>query len=74
MVDILFILEEYDKITKILERNLEYFQQIGDPYGRIITLTKLGILNFFLGLNNFNISFQYIQKALEIINQIKLSA
>ncbi|TFG28363.1 MAG: tetratricopeptide repeat protein [Promethearchaeota archaeon] len=73
LVDILFILEEYDKITKILERNLEYFQQIGDPYGSIITLTKQGILNFFLGSNNFNISFQYIQKALEIINQIKLS-
>ncbi|MFX1340248.1 MAG: tetratricopeptide repeat protein [Promethearchaeota archaeon] len=72
LVDILFLLKEYDKIDKILKRNLEYFSQMEDPYGTIITLTKIGKLNYFLGPQNFNSSFQSLLEALEMINKIKI--
>ncbi len=72
IVDILFILKDYDKIDKFLKRNLDYFRQMGDPYGSIITLTKIGKLYYFLGPDNFNLSFQALLEALEIINKIKI--
>jgi len=72
LVDILFILKDYDKIDNILKRNLDYFKQIGDPYGSIITLTKIGKLNYFLGPEKFDFSFQSLFEALEIINKIKI--
>ncbi len=72
IVEILFILEDYDKIDKILKRNLDYFRQIGDPYGIIISLTKIGKLFYFLGPDNSILSFQALLEALEIINIIKI--
>jgi len=73
LVDILFNLKDYDKIDKILKRNLEYFRQIGDYYGIIITLIKIGKLNYLIGPDKFDSSFKNLLKALEIINRIKVN-
>ncbi len=72
LVDILFLLKDYDKTDKILRRNLDYFKQIGDPYGSIITLTKIGKLHYLLGPDNYIPSFQVLSEALEIINKIEI--
>ena len=74
LVEILFNLEDYDKIDKILNRNLEYFRQIGDPYGIIITLTKIGKLDYLIGPDKFNSSIKNLLEALEIVNRIKITA
>ena len=73
LVEILFNLEDYDKIDKILNRNLEYFRQIGDPYGIIITLTKIGKLDYLIGPDKFNSSIKNLLEALEIVNRIKIT-
>ncbi|TFG09694.1 MAG: tetratricopeptide repeat protein, partial [Promethearchaeota archaeon] len=73
LVDILFNLKDYDKIDKILRRNLEYFRQIGDPYGIIITLTKIGKLNYLIGPDKFNFSLKFLLEALEMVNRIKIN-
>ena len=72
LVDVLFLLKDYDKIDKILTRNLDYFKQIGDPYGCIITHTKIGKLHYLLGPDDYNPSFQALSQALEIIHKIEI--
>jgi len=71
LVDVLFSLKNYDKIKIILNRNLEYFRQSGDIYGTIISLIKLGRLNYHLGYENYQYSQQYLIEALDLINNIK---
>jgi len=68
-VDILFQLKNYDKIERILNRNLDYFKQIGDTYGVIITTIKIGKLNYYLGSDNYVYSHQKLIEALELINR-----
>ncbi len=72
IVDILFLLKNYDKIERILNRNLDYFKQIGDTYGIIISLIKIGKLNYHLGINNYQYSHQKLIEALELINSGEL--
>ncbi|MFX1394882.1 MAG: tetratricopeptide repeat protein [Promethearchaeota archaeon] len=71
LVDVLFSLKNYDKIKILLNRNLEYFRQSGDTYGTIISLIKLGRLNYHLGSNNYQYSQEYLIDALDLINNIK---
>ncbi|MFX0072938.1 MAG: tetratricopeptide repeat protein, partial [Candidatus Hermodarchaeota archaeon] len=72
LVEILFKIRDYDKINRILQRNLDYFKEIKDPYGVIITLQKFGKLNYFLGPSYFNKAFQYIKESLELISRIQI--
>jgi len=71
LVEILFLLKNYDKIERILNRNLDYFKQISDTYGVIITLTKIGKLNYHLGANNSEFALQKLIEALELINGLE---
>ncbi len=71
LVDVLFLLMNYDKIKRILDRNLDYFQQIGDISGVIITLTKMGKLNYELGPNYYELSSKRLNDALELINRLE---
>ena len=73
LVDVLFLLKNYDRIGNILRRNIQYFEHIRDIYGTIITLTKLGKLNFYLGEGNYFKAFQDLKKALEMIENISSS-
>ncbi|MFW9899435.1 MAG: tetratricopeptide repeat protein [Candidatus Thorarchaeota archaeon] len=71
LIDVLFSLKNHDKVKKILNRNLEYFRQSGDLYGTIISLTKLGKLNYHLGSNNYQYSHQNLKDALDLINSVR---
>ena len=72
IVDILFLLKNYDKIKRILTRNLDYFKQTGEIYGVIITLIKIGKLNYHLGSDNYEYSHEKLIEALELINSAEL--
>jgi len=67
----LLLLKNYDKAKKILNRNLEYFRQSGDMYGIIISLIKLGRLNYLLGPNNYEYSHKNLNDALDLIYFLK---
>lgn len=69
-VDVLFSLCNYEKIDRILKRNLEYFRQIGDLYGTIISISKIGKLNYYLGPEHYNKSYQNFRETLDLIKQI----
>ncbi len=67
MVDILFLLRDYERIEKILKRNLSYFEQVGDAYGYLITISKLGKL-YYLGEKNYTLALEHFNKTQEIIS------
>ena len=71
LVDVLFLLKNYDKAKKILNRNLEYFRQTGDMYGIIVSLIKLGKLGYYLGSNSYNYSHKNLVDALDLIYILK---
>ena len=70
LVEVLFLLNEYDRIEKILKRNLEYFERIGDTYGIIISLIKIGKLSYHLGANSHKRALENLIGALEMINKL----
>ncbi|MFX0031564.1 MAG: tetratricopeptide repeat protein [Candidatus Hodarchaeota archaeon] len=71
LVEILFNFKDYDRISKILKRNLEFFERDQDLYGVIQTLVKYGKLNYFLGEINYEESYQYFNNALNLIDKIQ---
>ncbi len=71
LVDILFLLKNYDEAKKILNRNLEYFRQIGDLYGIIVSVIKLGKLGYYLGVNSYKTSHKNLVDALDLISLLK---
>ncbi|MFX1397864.1 MAG: tetratricopeptide repeat protein [Promethearchaeota archaeon] len=70
LVDVLFSLNNYEPIEKILDRNAFIFNQTGDVNGTIITLMKYGKLNYHLGVDYFNKSLKRLNDSLELINKI----
>jgi tetratricopeptide (TPR) repeat protein len=70
LVELLFLLKEYEKIEGILKRNLEYFRYINDNYGIIISLTKIGKLYYNLGENHFRQANQSLKDSLDLIKKI----
>jgi len=71
LVEILFIFKDYDRISKILKRNSEFFEKNQDLYGVIQTLVKYGKLNYFLGEIYYEESYQYFNNALNLIGKIQ---
>jgi len=70
LVELLFYLKEYEKIERILKRNLEYFRYTNDNYGVIISLTKMGKLYYYLGENYYRQANQNLKDALDLITKI----
>lgn len=71
LVELLFLLKEYEKIERILKRNLEYFRYTNDDYGVIISLSKMGKLYYFLGENHYKQANQCLKDSLDIIKKIR---
>ena len=71
LVEVLFILKNYDRIKKILQRNIAFFKKKKDFYGRIITNLKYGKLYFYLEGNYYDKAFDNLSKALELIKRIE---
>ncbi len=71
LVETLFYLKDYDRIKKILLSNSNYFEQNHDIYGMIQTLIKYGKLYYFLGEENYELSYQQLHQALTLIEKVK---
>ena len=71
LVEILFKFKNYDRISKILKRNSEYFEKNQDIYGVIQTLIKYGKLYYFRGEPNYDQSYQNFNHALSLIKKIE---
>lgn len=70
IVEILFILQDYDRIKKILNKNYEFFKQNNDIFGLITTYSKYGKLYFYLGENYYEKAYEYLKKSLDLIGNI----
>ncbi len=71
MVEILLSLEDYDRVKRILKRNLDFFIQADDIYGVIHTRTKYGKMFYLLGEEYYDQSFNYFTSVIELVNGIK---
>ena len=71
LVEILLSLEDYDRVKRILKRNLNYFIKSDDIYGVIQTRTKYGKMYYHLGEDYYDQSFKCLIGALELIDGIK---
>lgn len=70
LIEVLFELENYDRIKRILNRNTDFFKQQNDYYGLAITYTKYGKLYFQLG-NNYNKAHNFFSNSLDFIGDIE---
>ena len=71
MVEILLSLEDYDRVKRILKRNLDFFIRTDDIYGVIQTHIKYGKMFYHLGDEYYDQSFDYLTGALKLIDGIK---
>ena len=69
LVEVLYLLKDYDRIKKILVKNLEFFKENEDIYGIIQTEIKYGKLYYIIG-ENYDESHQHLTEALELIKRI----
>ncbi|MFX1273772.1 MAG: tetratricopeptide repeat protein [Promethearchaeota archaeon] len=70
LVDVLFLLNDYEFIGKILDRNAFIFNQTGNINGTINTLIKYGKLNFNLGEKFYDKAIKLLNEALDLIHKI----
>ncbi len=71
LVEILISLKDYDRVTKILKNNLEFFTKTNDVYGIIQTRIKYGKLYYYLGEEYYDQSYQSFTNVLELVDTIK---
>ncbi len=71
LIEILFVLKDYDRIKKILKRLEDFFNNNKDIYGLITTTLKYGKLYFFLGENYYDTSYDKLIDALDLVNKIE---
>ncbi len=70
LVEVLYLLKDYDLIKRILANNLAYFKDNEDVYGIITTNIKYGKLYYLIG-EDYSESHQHLNTALELINGLK---
>lgn len=71
IAEILMLLNQFHDAHKRLSQNLRYFQSKNDVYGIINTYNKLGKLVFLNNTQNYQKSISYLEKALDLIEQIQ---
>ncbi len=68
LVEILFTLKDFERISRILDRNYHFFNDNNDKYGTIITLIKYGKLCYYKGEDYYDQSLNHFSDALVLIN------
>ncbi|MBD3214490.1 MAG: tetratricopeptide repeat protein [Candidatus Lokiarchaeota archaeon] len=71
IVEVLFVLQDFERIKKILKKNYNYFSQNNDIFGLINTYSKYGKLYFYLGENYYEKAYEYLNNAMELAKQIE---
>jgi tetratricopeptide (TPR) repeat protein len=69
LVEILYLLKDYDRIKRILAKNAEFFKENEDIYGMVKVHIQYGKL-FYLISDNYDESHQHLTEALELINRL----
>ncbi len=69
LVEVLYLLHDYDRIKKILEKNSKFFKEDEDIYGIIQTEIKYGKLYYLIG-EDYDESSQHLNDALELIKKL----
>ncbi len=69
LVEVLYLLHDYDRIKKILEKNSKFFKEDEDIYGIIQTEIKYGKLYYLIG-EDYDESSQHLNEALELIKKL----
>lgn len=70
LVEVLYLLRDYDRVGRILSKNAEFFKQNEDIYGIISNEIKFGKLYFLQG-EDFDLAYQYLNRAFDLIESIK---
>jgi len=70
LINVLFLLKNFELINKLLDRNAFIFNQMGNIHGTINTLIQYGKLNYNLGEKYYNKSIEFLNEALNLINKI----
>ncbi|MHA2183353.1 MAG: tetratricopeptide repeat protein [Promethearchaeota archaeon] len=70
LVEILYQLRDFERIKRILKRNLEFFKEQEDIYGIITIEIKYGKL-YYLTNEDYDFSFKHLDDALNLIISIK---
>ncbi|MBD3339323.1 MAG: hypothetical protein GF353_09450, partial [Candidatus Lokiarchaeota archaeon] len=69
-IDVLIKLKQFHEASEILKRNKDYFEKTQDLYGKIISLNKMGKLNFHLGASYYEISYNQFKISESIIKKL----
>ena len=70
LIEVLYLLKDYERIKRILTRNSEFFKEHEDIYGIIVTLIKCGKLYFISG-EDYELAHEKLNNALELINKVE---
>jgi tetratricopeptide (TPR) repeat protein len=70
LVEVLYLLKDYDRINRILDRNILFFKENEDLYGTVQTQIKYGKLYFFQG-EDYDLAYESFSNALKLIEEVK---
>ncbi|MFX1278640.1 MAG: tetratricopeptide repeat protein [Promethearchaeota archaeon] len=70
IVEVLYLLKDFNRIKKILARNMEFFTQKGDAYGIITTKIKYGKLYYLIG-EDYNLANEEFTTVLQLIETVR---
>jgi len=70
LVEVLYLLRDFNRVGRILSKNAEFFKQNDDIYGVITNEIKFGKLYYLKG-EDFDLAYQHLNGALELIESIK---
>ena len=71
LVEVLFLLKDYQRILKILKTNLEFFSNSHDFYGTALTFLKFGKVYYHFGEGYYDQANNYLIDTLTLINRIE---
>ncbi|MFX0048935.1 MAG: tetratricopeptide repeat protein [Candidatus Hermodarchaeota archaeon] len=71
LVEVLLSLKDFNRVKRILKRNLEFFTKINDAYGVIQTRIKYGKLYYHLGEDYYDQAYKCLISVIELINTLK---
>ncbi|MFX1571603.1 MAG: tetratricopeptide repeat protein [Promethearchaeota archaeon] len=70
LIEVLYLLKDYERIKRILTRNVEFFKEQADIYGIIQSDIKYGKLFYLIG-KDYDLAYNHLNKALELIDKVK---
>jgi len=70
LIEVLYLLKDYERIKRILTRNVEFFKEHDDYYGMIQSDIKYGKLYYLIG-EDYDLAYEHLNNAIELISRVK---